>query len=200
MGPTKHTSDFHVICPLATTGSRHTWYLSVALQRFQIGPNVQYVTDSLIYKWDPGTSGDGCASPSWDCCEIVVVHKLPTYGACDLESFIVGQETYVVLTSETDTLNINEPIRIFQVDDYTADVTSRTFLSLHQILETPEARSITPVYINDNVFLTVAQWYGSEVLNDDGTKSPIYKWNITSQGGRGGFTFHQAMRTAGERR
>jgi hypothetical protein len=200
LGPTKHTSDFHAFYPLATTGSRRTWYLAVALQRFQIGPNVQYATDSLIYKWAPGGSGDGCASPSWDCGELVVVHKLPTYGACDFESFIVGQETYVVLASATDTLNSNEPIRIYKVDNYTADVTSGTFLKLHQILETPEARSITPFYINDNVFLAVAQWRGSEALNDDGTKSPIYKWNITSQGGRGGFTLHQALPTAGARR
>ena len=100
----------------------------MALQRFQVGPNVQYATDSLIYKWAPGRSGDGCASPSWDCGELVVVYKLPTYGACDFESFMVGQETYVVLASATDTLNSNEPIRIYKVDDYIADGTSDTFL------------------------------------------------------------------------
>ena len=72
-GPTRHTSDLHAFLPYAEPGASSTWYLLVANQRHQIGPNLNFEATSYLLRWQPAQTvaagGEGCVSPTWDCGE-----------------------------------------------------------------------------------------------------------------------------------
>ena len=170
-GPTKHTSDMHAFRPTAVGG---IWYLAVANQRLQQGQTVTPDAVSFIFKWMPPGPGSGCVAPDWDCGSLVEVQRLSVPGASDFESFQIGETHYLALSSALDSLNSQEPLRVYKVDK--GGESTGALLVLHQTIQALEARWITPFAIHSHVYLAVAQWRGVAPKAHE-TNSPIYRWD-----------------------